>query len=348
MNIVTSSDPNDIIPLNENGSYQWWYFDGIADIGEYSFVVILFSSFPFSPQYLRKLISGEAKLNPLDFAAVNFNLYKAGKITNYFLNEFFSDKIIITKKNDKVDTLKIGSSSINFSKDEISLKIKGVEKWKKRVINSEFDFKINTSIQTLSTLESAGKNINHYWSPAGINNSFEAKIKIRRNEDQFAPRKKLQFKGTGYYDRNWGCEPMYENILDWKWGRFHKDDMTIVFFDITYKENYSPPFRKVIITKGNELLLETSSPETNYIYSKNYWRLEFPKVIKIKTDNVEIEVLNKQKSDNGPFYIRFQSEYKISINGEKFNGMGFSEVIKPQNLKRTWLYPFINMKIGKA
>lgn len=347
MNITLTENPHDIRPLQDSGAYQWWYFDGISDYGDYTFVVIIFSSFPFSVEYLRKLLNGEEKLNPLDFAAVNFNLYKEGKIVNYFLNEYHSDKINITKKNDEVHSIKIGLNSINFVDDSVNIKIRGSEKWKKRVINAEFDFKINTNPKTFDNLKNGQQHVDHFWTPAGINSSFSAKIKIRRSEDQFSPRKKILFDGSGYYDRNWGTEPMYENILDWKWGRFVKKDLSLVFFDITYKNGYAPNFKKLIISKGDKIIIDSNSPEFEYHNSKNYWRLQYPKKIQIISDEISVHINNEQKIDNGPFYIRFKPEFSFSVNGEKYSGTGISEVIKPQNLKRTWLYPFIKMRISR-
>lgn len=347
MIVSKTSKPHELVNLNERGSYQWWYFDGISNQSDYSFVVILFSSFPFSPRYLRKIYNGNEKLNTLDFAAVNFNLYKNGKQVNYFLQEFKSDAISIVNKNDELCTLKIGNNSIQFdAENKIELRIKGIEKWTRRVIDAAFDIKFEQPTGLMNGEENTFSNCKHTWIPAGIKMSFNSKFKIRRSEDQFAPRKKLIFDGEGYYDRNIGTEPMSENILDWKWGRFRHEDLTLVFFDIEYKDE-PKKFKKLIITKNNEVIINSDSPKFNYDNSKNYWMLEYPKNISIDDKDVSVNINNETKLDNGPFYIRFKPDFEVNLNGDIIRGKGISEVIKPQSLLRTWLYPFINMRIHK-
>ncbi len=39
----------------EPGSYEWWYFDGISEDGEYQLVIIYFDGCPFSTRYIRNM-----------------------------------------------------------------------------------------------------------------------------------------------------------------------------------------------------------------------------------------------------------------------------------------------------
>ncbi len=42
----------------DRGSYEWWYFDGISEEGDYQIVIIFYDGYPFSPRYIRSLDAG--------------------------------------------------------------------------------------------------------------------------------------------------------------------------------------------------------------------------------------------------------------------------------------------------
>ncbi|KAA0207796.1 MAG: hypothetical protein OZ913_00820 [Ignavibacteriaceae bacterium] len=347
MNINADGDPHEFKILKSKGSYQWWYFDGIDFSSTYSFVIIFSTSFPFSPAYLKNLINDAQNINPLDFARVSFKLFKHGKLMHQSVQEFISGTINIVKRNDHIASLNIGRNSINFNGNKVSLKIRSFEKWAKRSIDADIDMTINSPQEFFSNECNINSPNSHYWSPAGINTDYVAKIKIRRAENQFSPRKKIIFEGNGYYDRNWGTEAVFDNILNWKRGRFIEKDLTLVFFDTTYRKDYAKQFKRIIITKGKDVLLNESDIEFEYQNSKNLWGLAYPSKIIIKGKKIIVKVSNNIKLYNSPFRIKFQSEFEVEFNDSNLNGMGISELINPKLLKRKWMYPLLNFNVIK-
>ncbi|KXK54869.1 MAG: Acyclic carotenoid 1,2-hydratase [Chlorobi bacterium OLB7] len=76
--------------LSQTGAYEWSYFDGLSDDGEWGFVAIWFRGVPMSPWYSaaadRALRRGEA-LDPLRHCAFNFSLYHRGRRIYFALHE---------------------------------------------------------------------------------------------------------------------------------------------------------------------------------------------------------------------------------------------------------------------
>jgi carotenoid 1,2-hydratase len=81
MNITTEVDQEVWHDLQEAGAYEWWYFDVEDKASGFSFVLIWFSGFPFSPYYTnhyerwKNRITAEAPL-PSNYSGFSFQLYE--------------------------------------------------------------------------------------------------------------------------------------------------------------------------------------------------------------------------------------------------------------------------------
>ncbi len=77
MNITTERDQEVWHDLQQAGAYEWWYFDAEDKLSGFSFVIIWFSGFPFSPYYTNHYeqwkngITQEAPL-PSDYSGFSF------------------------------------------------------------------------------------------------------------------------------------------------------------------------------------------------------------------------------------------------------------------------------------
>ncbi|MBP3192539.1 hypothetical protein [Natronogracilivirga saccharolytica] len=54
MQLISDSNRDARHPKTRPGSYEWWYFDGISDDGEYQIVIIYYDGCPFSTRYVRE------------------------------------------------------------------------------------------------------------------------------------------------------------------------------------------------------------------------------------------------------------------------------------------------------
>lgn len=351
MQVITDLEENKFHDLKTAGAYEWWYFDCIDEDNEYSFVAIFLTGNPFSPDYSNRiknhLKSPESKIpDPLDFCAISFNLYFQDRVLYRVLYEYEKDFFNV-ETGDGSEKISIDRSNFYFEKSEnkFYLNINLPDSKISNQFKSEFVFTVKSDPAELKKSQTAENN-RHFWLPSANVCEVTGKVKFYRN----FKRTKNEFVGYGYHDHNWGSEAMFENIKDWYWGRAVSDNYSLVYFYILYKDESRNPFNVLHIYKEGKLIKELNEFDTDLKNKKNYWLLKFNKSLTIEKDDIKMVCRNKEKIDNGPFYIRFISRFDLYIKDQKvINGItGFSEYINPQRLKSGFLKPFVNLRITKV
>jgi len=337
LNIIKSDFIFDFHYLTQTGSYEWIYFDMISDCGNYSLVVIFYCGFPFSTRYnkyIRKYpnITDSEKLSSVDFPAISFCFYHKNKTIANIHRIFRKNKLISRKDEICIDKNKL-----------ITVNENGVNKYFLN-INLDFPFRnlsIYSEIEISELLCLACDDFftkfdeNHFWSPRSPLTKVNTLIKIGNRE--------YNFSGTGYSDRNYGTIPIFHNIREWYWGRFLTEKINVIYYHINYF-NYQPLKILFLFDKDGNTEFFISFKE-EFSRKHNYFYLNYFEEIKLKTHIHEINIFNVNKADNGPFYIRFHSDFNIHYKDNKITGAGFSEYISPQRLRWRFLHPFINIKL---
>lgn len=337
MNIVRNDNEFLWNKITAKGSYEWWYFDCISDSTDYSLVVILYSGFPFAPAYHKDINKGKDTCS-FDFPGVTLCLYKGNrkvinihrtmkdiKYTGKGVSIKTPGNILLERKNDGSQHIVIETSSLYREKSFVC----------------ELNF---FPIQNLNNqiLPELSGNRDHYWKPANPKGFITAEIDIYKKNKRI---ENIFIKGSGYNDQNWGFVPIYHKISEWNWGRFHSDELNGIFFDIEYQNGYDERFSKLILYDNNGKLVYSGKASFFYNKKRNYFNLNYGKEIKIESDNISILVKCNDKVDNGPFYIRFLSDFEINYNGKNIITNGFTEYVSPGRLKNRFLYPFISLKL---
>lgn len=104
-------------PKSRPGSYEWWYFDGISEDGDYQVVIIFYEGCPFSTRYIRSLEKdpeGEdarADRHP----AISISLYHKGEPIFYCLSEYPPEQCSFDETQAAVT---VGENSFRFSERE--------------------------------------------------------------------------------------------------------------------------------------------------------------------------------------------------------------------------------------
>jgi len=336
--------------IKDTGAYEWWYFDCIDEDNEYSFVAIFLVGNPFSPEYSERIKNHlkypeSEKPDPMDHCAVSFNLYFQGRVLFRILYEYEND-MFKTEQERGNEKISIERNNFYFDKTENKyyLNINLPEPDSNNNFKSEFIFTVKSDPAILKSTGSE-KNSNHFWLPAANVCEVSGKFKFYKNYK----RTKTEFTGHGYHDHNWGNEAMFQNIKDWYWGRVVTDNYSLVYFYILYNDEKRKPFKMLYIYKEGKLIYELNDFEIELKSKKNYWFLSFNKSLVIKTEDVKVICKNKDRIDNGPFYIRFISRFDLSIKDKKVlsDVPGFSEYIKPSRFKYGFFKPFVNLRIKK-
>jgi len=320
------------------GSYEWWYFDLMDENKEYSCVIVFYFGFPFSPKY-NKDYRKNKRYTAEDFPALTFCLYKKNKI---LINKhiIFNKYKFETFNESKSYRIKLDNNELYFTNDngkihiKIDLDIKTVRS--KDFISAEF---ISTQILHYKTdLEKETNKCTHFWHPYSPKNNASIRIKKANQTSD------IYFKGYSYHDHNWGTVPLFEDMNFWYWGRFLTDNFNgILYYTEPFLERCKKFNKLLLFNRDNELI----SKEMNYTFKikTNYFFLKYPESIEGNTNNLSFKITNRNKLDNGPFYIRFLSDFRINYKGEITETKGITEFISPQRLKTRLLSPFINLKL---
>lgn len=309
----------------------------ISDCDNYSMVVIFYCGFPFAGKYNKEIrgypdIPSSSDLSAVDFPAVSFCLYKGNKRLANIHRIFGKDKI------------KSKGNEINIDNNVLKTVCEnGINKY---LVNINLDFPYRKSVVSAVIEIQENKCLScddyftiydedHFWSPRSPLCKINAKIKIDNKE--------INLTGTGYSDRNYGRIPIFHNIKEWFWGRFHSEEINLIYYHINYFNNQ--PMRILFLYDKNALTGFYNNFTESFSRKKNYFLLNYFSKIGISSEAIRILISNNSKVDNGPFYIRFLSDFNINYRNNNISGKGFSEYISPQRLRWRFLYPFISVKI---
>ena len=127
------------------------------------------------------------------------------------------------------------------------------------------------------------------------------------------------FAGTGYHDHNVGERSLQRQFRHWRWGRAHFRDETFVFYEADGVSPFEQPIR-------------------DQQHARNVYMLRYAE----KFTAGDFLVNQKRIVDNGPFYLRFLSEF-TNPAGETVTG--FSEVLRPAALDWKWFWPLLDSRV---
>ena len=183
------------------GGYAWWYVDAVADGGDFGLTIIGFVGSVFSPYYRRS-----GRRDPLDHSTINVSLY-GPRAARWTMTERGN-----TAVERSPETLAIGASSMRWAGDRLIIDID------ERAVKLGSPFHppvrgrviVHPEMLVRSTfaLDPRGQ---HQWR--GI--APRARIEVAMTDPA------LNWSGTGYFDTNWGTEPLEDGFADWQWSRAH-------------------------------------------------------------------------------------------------------------------------------
>jgi carotenoid 1,2-hydratase len=189
-------------PVPQNG-YRWWYLDGVSDDLQHAVTIIGFVGSVFSPYYVAARRRGAG--DPADHAALNVALYGAGG-HRWAMTERSAARCARTPER-----YRIGPSAMEWEGGRL------------RVAIDEWCFPLPSPIRgdvliepafTTATAYALGAGGGHVWHPFAP----VARIKLRLG------RPALAFEGHGYFDINWGDEPIEAGFRRWDWSRAMLND----------------------------------------------------------------------------------------------------------------------------
>ena len=121
----------------------------------------------------------------------------------------------------------------------------------------------------------------------------------------------------------------------------------LVFYVLTAKSDPSPLFLtlKIDQTGVTEQLDDAKIDLTHF--QRSVYGLKWPRKINLQWPKLgSIEVINRHKIEDGPFYQRFMCDATDEKGSQE--GYGFVEQIVPDKVDTHWLRPLVKMRVHKT
>lgn len=345
---ITSNHLLDIsVPKPAPASYEWWYFDGRDDRGEYQFVVIFYEGCPFSPDYIRKAdknpehILAKAESHP----AVSISVYRNGTPVYYSMSEYAPSESVFNRER---ISLRIGNHTLEgFLENEqlvYSLRLDETLPGGDR-ISGMLRYISPKPNSDLFGVQSPAGSIAHSWNLVQPLAQVKGVLSITTGN---TPEKPIIFEGVGYHDHNIGSEPMKNEFRDWYWGRIHFNDFTLVYYVMNTRN--AQEHRAWLISPDNQQVLDTAHRIVIDGGVTNLFGLLSSRRITLNFNSCDITVHCRNVVDSGPFYMRFKCDAELNLkqgNGNEYS-FGIAEYIRPARIHHRLFWPFVRMRFRYA
>jgi len=353
MNITTELDQEIWHDLRKPGAYEWWYFDGEDKESGFSFVLIWFAGFPFSPYYTshyerwKNRVTTEAPL-PSNYCGFSFQIYENGLEIVNFIKEgrhglFDSSRTDIGVRFEK------NQFTYDAKKDEYSLDIDFVFPVRHKSVKASFLFSAcRRIVYEKKDGNNAGQVPLHQWLLSVPKATVEGVIKIV--EQPGGAVRTIPVGATGYHDHNFGAMPMQEYIARWYWGRAFSERFDLVYYVTFFKNNDYQPLTLLVL---HDNMSEKVTVFDKVNFCENNFRRGFfsplhSRDLELKDNNVSLKIHHHKVLDAGPFYLRFESGISLQIDGMELDGVsGISEFLNPACLQSRFMRFFTRSRIWR-
>ncbi|MDX2129559.1 MAG: carotenoid 1,2-hydratase [Chloroherpetonaceae bacterium] len=349
MNIAASIKNDTYHNLHEPGSYEWWYFDAIDEKTGFSFVVIWYSGFPFSPYYLKRYrnwkdMNSEVIPTPLEHAGFSFNLYENGKELVNFIKEGNSH-LFQTSTETPFAKFEDSQFSYNEKLNRYELSISFFMPSRRKKIKAALFFEV-LPVEGLEKVEkAAGGEKAHTWVLAALSSKVTGEFEFTEgNQEMLIP-----FNGSGYHDHNYGRVPMGEDIYNWYWGRAHSENKDLVYYVISYKDENKSPFAILFLKEKDQITdVFTGLTVDSENSQKGFLIPEHSRSLTLSNDRVKCMITHSHDLETGPFYLRFNSIFLLKINNQSvWSLQGISEFLHPDRIDSELVRNLIKSKIWR-
>ena len=202
---MPTQGPRFDVRVDANG-YAWWYVDATSDDGRHGLTIIAFVGSVFSPYYK---LSGRGR--PENHCAINVSLAGA-RGSAWAMTERGA-----THVDRGADHLAVGPSSVRWDGDALVIEVD--ER------SAPLPYRVRGTIRvrpemigtTAFALDPAGR---HRWHPVAP----RARVEVAMTHPA------TSWSGDGYFDSNFGDEPLEDGFEDWHWSRAHlRNDVAVLY-----------------------------------------------------------------------------------------------------------------------
>lgn len=179
------------------GGYLWWYVDAIAEDGLFGLTIIGFVGSVFSPYYKA---SGRGR--PENHCALNVALY-GPRGARWAMTERGAGRLTRTEHD-----FTVGPSAMHWSGDGLVIDIDERAAPLPRRLRGRVRLIPEQANPHGFALDPEAR---HHWRPIAP----RARVEVDMRDPG------LSWRGHGYFDSNFGSEPLEAGFIDWQWSRAH-------------------------------------------------------------------------------------------------------------------------------
>jgi len=327
--------------LRTNGSYEWWYFDGISTDSDYSFVIIFFVGIPMSATYISSYNNSDNSLDPIQNCGISVNLYHKNKRIYTALQEGIGNEIDFSHS---ICQGVFGANRFTFDKQSNSYTISIDTSLENVPTSLKGNFTINVSAPIENTHSELDK---HLWTLVAPRATFLASLTLREYGDDVLEE---TINGFAYHDHNCGIEPLHCHFSQWYWGNLQSEKYSIVFYDVLAFQDRNCEATVTLSTDDTfEQLTVVDVKYSQYRISSMGIRYATRYLFNCTNKNgtkVLIRVTKKRIKEQGPFYLRFAITAEVLIGTEQHTDLvGISEYMDAQKLHQKWILPFLKVPL---
>jgi carotenoid 1,2-hydratase len=257
-----------------DGGYVWWYVDAISDDGIHGLTMIAFIGSVFSPYY-----AWSNWVDPFQHCAINVALYRLdGARGRWAMTERGSKDLSRDAKH-----FTVGPSSLRW---EDGILIADIQEITFPLI-SRLSGQIRLTPQVRTDheviLDGQGK---HAWRPLAP----RARVEL----DFQSPN--VRWSGDGYFDTNKGSEPLERAFQSWHWGRAHRGQDLMLFYDVAHRDGHKSQLALKVDPDGGVSQVPSLPSQA---LSQSFWQIDR---IAWADEGAKIGVI--QTLEDAPFYAR--------------------------------------------
>jgi hypothetical protein len=353
-----------------SGGFGWYRFDAISLDGRYLLVASWYSGFLFSPRYYDEVLDlrdrkgtqpgeGVVLADPTNHGAFCLALYEhrrtaasvvvesslvRGGSDPWFPKLHFGETGLGDGLPEVGTTLGVGENRVVRQKDgSYAIDFSDRSRWTRSLVEGALTIRPLTGgsdIITLTTRGEAETTVRHEWQI--LASRTEVKGSIAWTERITRRRRKVDFQGLGYVDRNAGCLPISPGVGRWLWGRFQGSERTIAYWRL---DPAAAPFGAKL--SGAHPTVPSLAPG-EFLYHgdrsggelaegariqparirRNRWGMPHPLEIHGTGGGLAWRSQMLRVVDRGPFYVRCLS--RLSCEDEALDGVvGITECFLP-------------------
>jgi hypothetical protein len=353
-----------------SGGFGWYRFDAISLDGRYLLVASWYSGFLFSPRYYDEVLElrdrggtqpgeGIELADPTNHGAFCLALYERrrtaasvvvesslvrGGSDPWFPKLHFGEAGLGDGLPEVGATLGVGDNRVVRQKDgSYAIDFADRSRWTRSLVQGSLTIRPLTrgsDVIPLAVGAAKSSTVKHEWQI--LASRTEVRGSIAWTERISRRKRRVEFQGLGYVDRNAGCLPLSPGVGRWLWGRFQGSERTIAYWRLdpaaaplgaklsrAHREGRAPEAGEFLYygQRSGGGLAEGPRIQPSRI-RRNRWGMPHPLEIDGTGGGFDWRSQMIRVVDRGPFYVRCLS--RLSCDDEALDGVvGITECFLP-------------------